>query len=200
MRGGAMININDYKEFANNLSTLMETSIDPNKTGDERYMTLSKVGVVNFDSVKKEYVQGLGLSDEPKSNDALYISSNGKVVFIEFKNGYIDNTKQFAIRKKIYDSVLIFTDIVEYRISKMRKFIDYVLVINEKVNPDVSTKLKSFVQPSESYDEIAKQTSRYAKGKYIPFGLRMFENYCFQNVDVFSKQEFEMYITNELTV
>ena len=40
MRGGVMIKINDYKIFANNISTLKETSIDDHKKASPEYMTV----------------------------------------------------------------------------------------------------------------------------------------------------------------
>ena len=198
MRGGSMINVGDFEILVRNISSLKETSIDSNEVGSERYMTLSEVRVVNFDSVKREYIHELGLSVEPKSNDALYISTDGRLVFIEFKNGFIDREKQFAIRKKIYDSVLIFSDIVGLGISIMRKEVDYVLVINEDRNSGIVEETGNIVQPSTSYDDIAKYTSRQAKEKYIPFGIRIFKNYCFREVDVFSKSDFERYVSEVL--
>ena len=97
-------------------------------------MTESEVPAVDFDLVKEKYIEDLGLSDVPKSNDALLDMGKGKLAFIEFKNGYIDSKKQFDIRKKIYDSTLIFTDIVSAGISQMRQCVEYVLVYNENAN------------------------------------------------------------------
>lgn len=63
-------------------------------------MTLSTREAVNFDDVKEEYVKQLGVSEIPKSNDALFDDGKGFLVFIEFKNGFMDRPKQFAVRKK----------------------------------------------------------------------------------------------------
>lgn len=84
-----MIDVDSIELFKNNKTTLKETSKDStNKT----YMTNSKIKVINFDKVKKDYSKQLGLQEQPKSNDALFYA-NGKLTFIEFKNGKIIKSK-----------------------------------------------------------------------------------------------------------
>ena len=101
-----MININNYKFFKNNLSTLKEISKDNSKTIVE-YMTESILPVVNFDGVKTEYLKSFHLSDElAKSCDGL-LCLNDKDIFIEFKNGKSINASEIKI--KIKESLLILT-------------------------------------------------------------------------------------------
>ena len=109
-----MVDLNAFQIFADHLSNLKETSIDK-RDGTPQYMTLSTREAVNFDGVKEEYVKPLGVSEIPKSNDALFDDGKGFLVFVEFKNGFMDRPKQFAVRKKVYDSALIFTDIKKFR-------------------------------------------------------------------------------------
>ena len=90
--------------------------------------------------------------------------------------------------------MLIFADTVGIGISKMRQTVDYILVINESVNPEEAKKVEKYVQPSASYNRIAQTTRNLGNEKYIPFKLSMFENYCFRNVDVFTKPDFEKYL------
>ena len=71
-------------------------------------MTESQLRVVNFDAVKDEYIKPLRESETPKSNDALMQKLNGSFVFIEFKYGRIDTNAAFSLRRKIFDSLLIF--------------------------------------------------------------------------------------------
>lgn len=71
-----MIDLNTFQIFADHLSNLKETSIDK-RDGTPQYMTLSTRDAVNFDDVKEEYVKQLGVSEIPKSNDALF--DDGKV-------------------------------------------------------------------------------------------------------------------------
>lgn len=73
------------------------------------------------------------------------------------------------------------------------------LKINEKVNagnPDVIREQKRHVQPSVSFDYIAKEIGRYAKDEYVCFGINIFENYCFRKVHTYTEQEFEKYVQN----
>ena len=105
--------------FNRNGATLKETSWD--KDGENPgYMTDSEIHVINFDKVKKSYIKDMGLSCTPCSNDALYIGEDEKAYFIEFKNGLVDNKTVYNIYNKIYDSLLIFNDIIQENISFCR--------------------------------------------------------------------------------
>lgn len=195
-----MINLKDYPIFEQNLSNLKETSLDEHDS-NQMYMTQSTRKAINFDGVKTDYVKSLGLSDIPKSNDALFDEGNGELVFVEFKNGFMNNTKQFAVRKKIYDSVIIFTDITSKSISYMRKHMKYILVYNENINQSNDTdeelqkKQRSVVQSSTSFDDIAKAFGSFANEEYICFGIKIFQNYCFKEVHTYTEKEFDSYLS-----
>lgn len=201
-----MVDLNQYEIFTRHMTSLKETSLDQRDDGQGVYMTESSKAAINFDSVKEEYVKDLGLCEAPKSNDALLKDSKGNLVFVEFKNGFMDRQKQFALRKKIYDSVLIFSDITSMGISELRKNMKYILVYNEGVNQTNRTdrplmeKQKSFVQPSPSFDYFAKTIGRHAKKEYVCFGLNLFQNYCFKEVHTYTQQEFESYLEKEKQV
>ena len=188
-----MIDLSKYQIYRK------ETSLDTKDDGTKIYMVESTRQAVNFDDVKDEYIKDLKINEVPKSNDAIIEDGKGGIIFIEFKNGYMDKAKQFAVRKKIYDSLLIFTDIVSAGIQEMRLYAEYILVYNEKVNagnPDVIREQKRHVQPSVSFDYIAKEIGRYAKDEYVCFGINIFENYCFRKVHTYTEQEFEKYVQN----
>jgi len=123
-----MTDFSTYPILSRHITTLKDTSIDKRDSGEAVYMTGSTRPAVHFDQVKEEYVKDLKLSEVPKSNDALITDGDDKFIFIEFKNGYMDRTKQFSVRKKIYDSVLIFSDIISIGISDMRTRVEYILV------------------------------------------------------------------------
>ena len=116
---------------------------------------------------------------------------DGSLVFVEFKNGYIDLKDQYDIRKKIFDSMLIFSDIVETGISHTRAEMDYILVYNQTKNPLEPGSAKTKVSDSESRDAIAKKLSRLGHTEYVKFGLDIFKNYCFREVYSYTIQEFE---------
>lgn len=189
-----MIDISKYPILNNHISTLKETSKD-NHDGTVVYMTQSEAEVVNFDDVKSEYISGLSLCDAPKSNDALLINSTELATFIEFKNGIFDRPKEFGIRKKIYDSMLILTDIIDKNISFTREHLDYILVYNESKNPDP----KKAYSSSESRDLIDKTLLGFGKERFIKFGLEIFKNYCFKNVYTYTEKEFEENFVKTLT-
>lgn len=193
-----MIDISTYPIFSRHMSTLKATSIDKRNDKTILYMTESTKPGVNFDDVKEDYVKHLGLSEVPKSNDTLFENGKGEIVFVEFKNGYMDKAKQFAVRKKIYDSILIFTDIVSKGISSVRTFTEYILVYNETANttnPDVTEEKSRHVQSSSSFDSFAKAVSGLADGEYVAFGVKIFENYCFKKVHTYTEKEFEHYLS-----
>ena len=193
-----MINFSDYIIFGHNLSNLKETSIDKRDSNNIKYMTDSEYKAINFDNVKNAYVKDLNLSVNPKSNDALFINKNNQLVFVEFKNGFMDNGKKFAVRKKIYDSIIILTDILNVGISKLRDNMEYILVYNENVNSneyEVNEKNK-YIQSSKSYDNFAKNLGKLANDEYVCFGIKMFKNYCFKDVHTYTEKEFEEYLRN----
>ena len=195
-----MVDLNAFKIFADHLSNLKETSIDK-RGGTPQYMTLSTREAVNFDGVKEEYVKPLGVSEIPKSNDALFDDGKGFLVFVEFKNGFMDRPKQFTVRKKVYDSALIFTDITSKGISYMRNHMKYILVYNETANQgnnsdkDLKEKQKTAVQQSPAFDAFAKNVGRYANEEYVCFGLKIFQNYCFKEVHTYTEAEFDAYLS-----
>lgn len=191
-----MIHWRDYPILTESVSTLRATSIDKHDSGSPAFMTDSEIPAVDFDLVKQKYIEDLGLSDVPKSNDALLDIGNGKLAFIEFKNGYIDPKKQFDIRKKIYDSTLIFTDIVSAGISQMRQCVEYILVYNEaanRKNPDTAQKERE-VQNSASFDGFARRMGALAGEEYVCFGIKRFEKYCFEKVHTYTEKEFQGYL------
>lgn len=194
-----MIDWSNYPEL-HHCSTLRETSIDKHDAENLEYMTGCQKKVIDFDKVKDMYISKIGVSEIPKSNDALFLEKSGQIVFVEFKNGFIKRSKQFDIRKKIYDSLLIFSDITSLGIGYLRKNAKYILVYNEernKDNPDIPNELKeNMAQRSESYDRIVKYVRKLGKEEYVLFGLNMFKDYCFKSVHTYSRKEFEMYLKN----
>lgn len=195
-----MISFDDYPILKNNVSTLKETSIDKHDMNNIKYMTSSEREAVNFDNVKKEYIKDLSLSETPKSNDALFLSKDNKLIFVEFKNGFMDNAKKFSVRKKIYDSIIILTDILNTGISRLKGEMEYILVYNESINSEekeVLEKNQFTVQHSGAFDYFAKSVSKMANTEYVCFGIKIFENYCFSKVHTYTETEFEEFLANK---
>lgn len=187
-----MINIEEYPILKNHITTLQETSLADGSSVAE-YMTESQIEVVNFDKVKDDYVGNLHLPIRPTSNDALHITSGGNDTFIEFKNGSLWQEKKRAeVRSKIYNSVLMLTDIIGENISYTRKHLNYILVYNETKNPDdENINVKTEVQDSQAREEISESVFKLANERKIRFGLERFKGYCFKEVATYTQEEFE---------
>lgn len=181
--------IREYKNieiFKNNISTFRETSLDKDgKTPG--YMTDSEIQVVNFDNVKKSYIKGMGLAYTPCSSDALYIRKNGELFLVEFKNGVIDKPTTYNVHYKIYDSLLIFNDIVKENLSFCRENMSFVLVYNEGKNSTLYAEEK---QEESSKATIGKIIHKKAKKKFVRFGLDRFEKMYVKNVFTYTEREF----------
>lgn len=171
--------------FKKCLSTFKETSIDKD-SDDVRYMTESQVQVVNYDNVKNKYIHGMKLKQTPCSNDALYIDSAGKYYFVEFKNGKMTQSKIYNVYNKVYDSLLIFNDIIEKNISFCRENVNFILVYNESKNPEDKTKPQESARVS-----IGKYFAKKANKKYVRFEMDRFEKIYFKDVWTYTEKEFE---------
>lgn len=182
--------IQDYKDieiFKNNISTFKETSHDTDGQCPG-YMTGSEIKVINFDKVKEDYVRGMKLSKMPCSNDALYIDKDKNIFFVEFKNGQIKNNKIYNIYNKIYDSLLMFNDIVNENISFCRQNVYFMLVYNEEKNSGLEGNKK---QEDSSKAVISKLIHNKANKKFVRFGLKQFEKLYFKEVFTYTESEFE---------
>jgi len=189
-----MIDVKTIPILNSSICSLKETSKDDHD-GVDRYMTNSVLDVVNFDTVKKQYIealstQGLKISESPASNDAFY-ANNGEMYFIEFKAGTMSKRKTYEVRRKIFDSLLILTDIINVGVSCTRQNLSYILVYNEKKNPLTQAE-RDELQVSPSRTKIAKYfVGTKGQGNFIRFDLQRFEKLYFKNVFTVTQQEFE---------
>lgn len=184
-----MKNFQNIQIFQNSRSTLKETSKDDTTSS---YMTDSALEVVNFDSVKDEYVKKLALYETPASADAFHVDG-GNLYLVEFKNGYMDALKIFEVRKKIFDSLLILLDIIKEQILFSRQTLVFILVYNENKNPDKNDGFQ--VSPSRAY--IANVFSQKGTEKFIRFNLQRFERLYFKEVWTVTEQEFEVQFVSQ---
>lgn len=180
--------------FNRNISSFKETSKDTN--GEEiKYMTESEVEVINFDKVKDDYIRDMGLSTTPCSNDALYVGRKGNISFVEFKNGRMKKDKVYDVYNKIYDSLLIFNDIVGKNISFCRENVNFILVYNESKNPLESGKED---KEDSSKARIGKYFASKANRKYVRFDLERFQKIYFREVFTYTEKEFERNFLSKL--
>ena len=188
---------NNIPIFKDNMSTFKETSYDKD-SAEPRYMTDSQIQVINFDKVKDCYIKDMALSNTPCSNDALYIGKDDKIFFVEFKNGVLDKKprRNFNICKKIYDSLLIFNDIVDKNISFCRENLYFILVYNENKNGNEECEMK---QEDSSKTLISKIIHHKAKKKFVRFGLDIFEKIYFKEVFTYTEKEFENIFLSQIS-
>lgn len=177
-----MIRLKDYDIFSDHITSLKESSKDDSDKNNIQYMTMSTVDVVDFDAVKTQYTNALGLSEEnAKSVDALMMAFS-EVLFIEFKNGNMKSEKA-AVKNKVRDSLLLFCDITQKNIEYTRRNMKFILVYNGSKNC-----------PSRSL--IAKHISEKAKEPFISFGMEIFKGLYFKEVYTYTELEFDQYLNS----
>ncbi len=155
----------------------------------EFYMTESLLEVINFDAAKDRYIQSLSMPKMPKSNDALYISNDGEIYFIEFKTGNLRSEIQ-AVQIKILDKLLLFTDMINQGISYTRQHISYILVYNEADNL-LSDKEINEIQVSPSRERIKSYFIRKANDHFIRFSLKRLKKMYLKDIFTVTEAEFE---------
>ena len=160
-------------------SRLLETSKDKAK---KETMMDSEIEVINFDTIKDSYVQ-LFKIEKINSNDALIIRDD-EYLFIEFKNGKIRDIKDvFEIYSKIYDSLIILSNILEKTLIELKDRVSYILVFNKELEHT-----RKFERAEEGF---IKHLNKNSEIERIYFGLRKFEKYCFKKVYTYSVEEFK---------
>ena len=183
-----MIDINSIEIFKDSICAISETSID-NHDGNVNYMTDSSLNVVNFDRAKEIYIESLRLPEPPKSSDALFVNKD-MMYLIEFKNGRMDSKKSFDVRRKMFDSLLILTDILQIGVSCTRQNLNYILVYNETMNPVRKEEEEKEMQLSPSRTDIASRLLNLGLEKLIRFNLKSFERIYFKDVFTVTINEF----------
>lgn len=196
MRGIRMINIEGFPIFQNHLFPLKELSKDNSDKANIVYMTNSEMLAVDFDQVKTQYANGLGLSEEVASSCDAITYHTSHVTFIEFKNGNMKNAKA-NVKSKIKDSLLIFCDLTNTKIADTREKVDFILVYNQQKNP-VSNQEKNSIADSKSRDAIAKYFLAKGKQELIRFDLERFQKLYFRKVHTYTEEEFEKHFVNLL--
>jgi hypothetical protein len=156
--------------------TLEKTSEDVNKPPDKRFMTSCKKVVVNVDKFKSDFVRNMGLNQVPKSCDALCMISSNEFYLIEFKNGVMDNLKNYEVKTKIFETLLLLTERLDKTIQFTRENVTFILVYNEDVSH------KCYI-----HDQVSRKTTDFK----FDLGLARFEKIYFKSVNVYSKAEFE---------
>lgn len=108
-----MINVNNYDILRNNRKSLKELSKD---TANSEYMTESSLDAIDFDTVKESYTRKLKLSRANAFSVDAILCKNNKIIFIEFKNGFMEKSTIQNVHNKIRDSLLLFNAITDINV------------------------------------------------------------------------------------
>ena len=183
-----------------NTSTLKQTSKDHN---NKEYMTeCESIKVIDFDGFGTKYFgkKMKKLNIKLKTNDVLFLHSDRRYTFIEFKNGkLLDKSNRIDIKKlkdielKILNSMFVLGDIEKKSLNTLKEITNYILVYNEEKN---SPNEKNSISEIGNYfinqgSSLSVGENTFGKDEIICFGLEKFKNYCFKNVHTYSKEEFE---------
>lgn len=103
--------------------------------------------------------------------------------------------KVYDVYNKIYDSLLIFNDIVGKNISFCRENVNFILVYNESKNPLESGKED---KEDSSKARIGKYFASKANRKYVRFDLERFQKIYFREVFTYTEKEFERNFLSKL--
>lgn len=165
----------------------------------DEYMTDSLCEVYNFDAVKTQYANSLGLTEEVASScDGLFWSDKWRGL-IEFKNG--KDIKSNEIKFKILNSLLILCDINNINVSDTRSEMEFILVYNSVRKPITETEINQYkkdkndiIIESGSKDYICKYISKKANTEYRRFGLSAYVGIYFKDVHTYDIEEFESWL------
>ncbi len=185
-----MIDLDLYPIFCDNRKSLRETSKDESNANGIQYMTSSEAEVIDFDLVKRHYVNELGLSEEAAASVDAIVPHEDGILFVEFKNGKVNNRN---IKDKARDSLLIFLGIIGGTIAFSRSNIDFVVVYNLEKNPLPNQIKKGRLQETPSRVSIADYFMKKAEKEVILFDLERYERLYFRNVHTYSREKFEKY-------
>jgi len=127
----------------------------------------------------------MSLTEVPKSCDALYMTSQNEFFLIEFKNGIIDAKKNYEIKVKIFESLLMISEKFSKTTDFIRDSMSFILVYNENVT-----------HGQEQYENtgvrrISSMIFKRARVREIRFGLHRFKKIYFKDVFTYSRAEFE---------
>jgi hypothetical protein len=157
-------------------------------------MTLSGKPVINFDDFKNYFVKNMSLKKIPSSCDALYMAYPNDIFMIEFKNGKIEALKNYKIKVKIYESLLMLSEKFDQTIKFMRNNLSFILVYNENVKHGHDQ------FEDTGFNNLQNYLFRLANKRLIRFGLYRFKELYFKEVYTYSKAEFESEFVNKYCI
>ena len=179
--------------FERNIVPIWKTSLRTGEHKKEKALIQSERNVINFEKVKTEYLKKHNLKNMCGSADAMLVGDDCTYL-IEFKSGFISKQEVYGVKKQFYDSVIMYMDLADAKVSEVRDKLILVLVYSGKKNEDnelVKHGRENQMPESENYRFLAKRIAGYAKQDYVEFGLECFKGFCCREVKTYTEKEFE---------
>ncbi|MEE3421612.1 MAG: hypothetical protein VZR11_02710 [Succinimonas sp.] len=120
------MNLSDYNVLKKCLTTIKNASKD---SSNNVCMSESSKIVVNFDQIKGKCFYRFN-GNALNSVDALAQGPNGKIYFIEFKNGQLSDKTATQLDRKAFDSIALLCFVSGKDFKKVKDDIIFVLVYN----------------------------------------------------------------------
>ena len=191
--------IDDFKtkfDLDDCLCTLQTASKD---SANERCLSDSTTLVINFDKVKERYCRTLTKSTESMASvDALF-ESKGRLFFVEFKSK-VSKQEKIRIKRKASDSILLFLDVVNKRLSEFRTQAEFVLVYGNatcKAGADESTTAhdEETAPQHSGMDAFEKSMGALAGSPIIKFEMGSLQGVHFAAVHTLDENEFRAFLS-----
>lgn len=172
------------KDYIDGYEDVIETVSEMSKDQDVPFVESDFKGI-NFDKITAQYFinNRIGNAKGEKKNKGSYPSkSNDSVVeyknmdyFVEFKNAM--DPKKKDLYGKIRDSMLVYLDIMDEKLSYARENVGYILVFQKD---------KGFPKIENGLKNLAKQEMEYASIRTNCKGL-YFKDVLFMSAEEFKK-------------
>lgn len=174
------------KDYIDGYEDVIETVSEMSKDQDVPFVESDFKGI-NFDKITAQYFINNRIGDakgEKKNKGSYPGKSNDSVVeyknmdyFVEFKNSMYPKKKE--LYGKIRDSMLVYLDIIDEKLSYARENVGYILVFQID---------KGFPKIEKGIRNLAKQEMEYASIRTNCKGL------YFKDVLFMSAEEFEKFV------
>lgn len=165
--------ISNAKNF---IKTITEMSKNQGKS-----LVESEICGIDFDALTAEYFEKYNCTHPSRSNDSI-IDYNFQDYFVEFKDQEKPNTNE--LREKIRNSLLVYLDKIDEKVSFARENLGYILVYNPN--------------KKNYYDRIRESVGKHTENR---FGLKKdFEGLYFKEVICIPADKFKEKLMNNTII
>ena len=180
----------------NHQKSLSETSYDD--FNDMKMIEDIDDQIVHFDDVKTAFCSSYGQKNDALDSvdGLLYNEVKDRLVFLEFRNGKINNREgKRKAKTKLKDSLLVFTNLTGLDLEFCRNHCEYVLVYNPDKNKGVLD--KQDIPISDGYREFVDIMSELAQKEVVFFELEVLQKVCVKTIHTYDVDQFRQYYEQE---